>query len=450
MPALPLLPRDRALSWTEIDDPAIAAARSLTSLAAPDGVTRIVIDGAPYRLELARITDLDGAPVMLVNLLPERELFARAHAEARRGLLATAGTALLGLLLAVLLSSSIAQLRRKRAEAEQAAELAREEVAELGSYQLLVSLGSGGMGEVYRARHKLLAREAALKLIRSADVDDPAEHDARKAQFFREARVLASLRSAHTVAIYDFGIADDGRYFLAMELLDGLDLEALVRTYGPQPPARVASILAQACESLAEAHAHGLVHRDVKPANLFLCRLASWLDVVKTLDFGLTRAVGSSTESPTVEGTPSYMAPEQALGEPVGPTSDLYSLGCVGFWLLSGAQPYDDPDPERVMDAHVSAALPTLPDAIRARTPPELVQLLTRCLAKRAEHRPTSAEALARALRRIAVDCADSFPEAMLTAFWALRRPPPERATSADATQPMISVARRNGLRAAS
>ncbi|MET0343520.1 MAG: protein kinase [Polyangiales bacterium] len=441
-------PESRTISFRDLDDPAVRAASTLIAPGAPDGNLRLRVDDQPFRLQQARVAQIGAAPITLVNLLPERALFARARAEALRGLVVTVATALLGLGLSLLLSTHIARLRRKRVEAERAAARAREEVAELGSYQLLERLGSGGMGNVYRARHTLLARDAALKLIHTSD--DADDEDAREALFFHEAQVLASMRSPHTVAVYDFGIADDGRYFLAMELLDGLDLDVLVRQHGPQPAARVAAMLAQACESLAEAHAHGLVHRDVKPANVFLCRLAASLDVIKVLDFGLTRAVGSGPRADTVEGTPEYMAPEQALGVEVGPASDLYSLGCVGFWLLSGRPPYAESDPDLVMDAHVSAPIPELPEAIRAQTPPGLVQLLTRCMAKRPDHRPTSADALARALRRIAIEHAESFSESMQAAFWAARdaRAPTARVVSE--TQPMLSVGRRRDLREAS
>jgi hypothetical protein len=439
--------KTQALHWSELDDAPVAHARALSSPPDGDGMHTLMVDGEAWRLRQVALTALDGEPVRLLSMLPERELFARARREAVRGLAATAVTSLLGLALALVLSSNIARLRRQRAAAERAAESAREEIAELGSYQLLEPLAVGGMGQVFRARHKLLARDAALKLIKSGEQD--GEGDAsREARFFQEARVLASLRSAHTVAVYDFGIASDGRYFLAMELLDGLDLEALVREHGPQPAARVASLLAQACDSLAEAHASGLVHRDIKPANLFLCRLAEWLDVIKVLDFGLTRAVGSSSTLGSVEGTPGYMSPEQARGEALGPSSDLYSLGCVGYWLLTGQHPYPVESSTAMMEAHVSAPIPELPAAIRARTPPGLSQLLTRCMAKRVEHRPVSAEQLARVLRRLEAEAEVPYTTELRSAFWAARELHLRSPIAGEPTVAMVAV-RRDSLRAA-
>jgi tRNA A-37 threonylcarbamoyl transferase component Bud32 len=452
LPARTKPPDEAALNWAELRDAPLSAARVVSSLGSSLqalGARTIPVQGAPWRLEVAQIARLDGAPITLLSMLPERELFASAHREAARGLVATALTALLGFGLAMLLSANISRLRRERAEATRDAERAREQVAELGSYQLLAPLAAGGMGEIYRARHKLLARDAALKLIKSSGSHGAHELELRKAQFFQEAKVLASLRSAHTVAVYDFGIASDGRYFLAMELLEGLDLDALVRDHGPQPAARVAAILAQVCDSLAEAHAAGLVHRDIKPANIFLCCLAQWLDVVKVLDFGLTRAVASGAEPSAVEGTPSYMSPEQALCEPVAPSSDLYSVGCVGFWLLSGNPPYADDDPVVVMEAHVSAPVPQLPRAIRASTPPALVQLLTRCLAKHAEHRPVSAAVLGRAFRAVARESSDTFSAEMQIAFWQTRPARRNLAVDAEPTLPMTAVQRLSEAREA-
>lgn len=450
LPAPAQWPHARSLRVADVADAVLTAARARVPLDGRAGARSFEVAGETWRLEQVRALELEGAPVALVDLIPERELFADAHREALRGLASTGLGALLGVALSLVLAQNIARLRRKRVEAEREAERAREQVAELGSYRLLAPIGKGGMGEVYRARHTLLARDAALKLIRPSESDE-ADEGARSAQFFEEARVLASLRSVHTVAVYDFGRAEDGRYFLAMELLDGLDLDALVRQHGPQPPARVAQLLAQACDSLAEAHAAGLVHRDIKPANLFLCHLAGWLDVLKVLDFGLTRAVGSNQDGrAAIEGTPAYMAPEQALGERVGPSSDLYSLGCVGYWLLTGRPPYELDDPDATMEAHVAAPLPELPAAVRAAVPPALVQLITRCMAKLPDHRPTSAAALGAALRRVASECAPTFTESMRAAFWAARQPGELPEGRGERTQPMVAVQHARSIRRAS
>ncbi|HEV8355850.1 MAG TPA: serine/threonine-protein kinase [Gemmatimonadales bacterium] len=186
---------------------------------------------------------------------------------------------------------------------------------ELGSYHLEELLGEGGMGEVWRARHRMLARPAAIKLIRPSLARFSEEATRR---FEREAQTIARLRSPHTVDLFDFGIAADGACYYVMELLDGLDAESLVRRFGPVPPERAMHLLRQICHSLSEAHAWGLVHRDIKPANIFLCRYGEELDFVKVLDFGIVRAVQDPAEpSPVrtrenaVHGTPAFMAPEQ-------------------------------------------------------------------------------------------------------------------------------------------
>ncbi|MGE0787700.1 MAG: serine/threonine-protein kinase [Sandaracinaceae bacterium] len=208
-----------------------------------------------------------------------------------------------------------------------------------GQYELTTKLGEGGMGEVWRARHQKLLRPAALKIIRPESMGLRA--DMARARFHREAQATAALTSPHTVSLYDYGTADDGTLYYAMELLDGIDLETLVARHGPLPEARVLSILAQAALSLAEAHARGLVHRDIKPANLVLCRVGTEVDYVKVLDFGLVKPVqldgmGDVSIPGGVSGTPGYVAPEVASGGAYDGRADLYSLGCVAYFLLTG------------------------------------------------------------------------------------------------------------------
>ena len=194
---------------------------------------------------------------------------------------------------------------------------------ELGSYRLEERLGQGGMGEVWRARHRMLARPAAIKLIRrDALASDPASAEVAATRFEREAQVIASLQSPHTVELYDFGRTEDGALYYVMELLDGVDLDAFVRRFGPLPAERVVYLLCQACSSLAELHRRGLVHRDIKPANIYLCRRGIEHDVVKVLDFGLVKQLAPAelaksralTRTDAVAGTPDYMAPEMAMG----------------------------------------------------------------------------------------------------------------------------------------
>ena len=194
---------------------------------------------------------------------------------------------------------------------------------ELGSYRLEEKLGEGGMGEVWRARHRMLARPAAIKLIRPSVAGHarPGVSEEAVRRFEREAQVIARLRSPHTVELFDFGIAADGAFYYVMELLDGLDADSLLRRFGPIPPERAIYLLRQVCHSLSEAQSCGLVHRDIKPANIFLCRYGEEYDFVKVLDFGIVGAIRDPadanpalTRENAVQGTPAFIAPEQAMG----------------------------------------------------------------------------------------------------------------------------------------
>ncbi|NNG15564.1 MAG: serine/threonine protein kinase, partial [Gemmatimonadales bacterium] len=283
---------------------------------------------------------------------------------------------------------------------------------QLGAYRLDSLIGKGGMGEVWRGTHRYLARPAAMKLIgQDALASGPAMVKASIARFEREAKATASLRSPHTVELYDFGVAQDGTLYYVMELLDGIDLQQLVRQDGPLPPERVIHVLTQACASLAEAHQQGLVHRDIKPANIYLCRLGVECDFVKVLDFGLVKHVASIerrtppdlTQADMVPGTPSYVAPEMIRGEPVDGRADLYALGCVAYWLLTGRLVFEEPTSLAVLTAHASKE--PLPPGSRAEcsVPPALDRLVLACLAKRPEDRIQTAEAMIDELRLIEV-----------------------------------------------
>jgi serine/threonine-protein kinase len=272
---------------------------------------------------------------------------------------------------------------------------------ELGRYHLEAKLDHGGMGEIWRARHHMLARPVAVKLIRPEllGVKTPVEAAALVNRFRREAEATATLHSAHTVALHDFGMTREGVFYYVMELLDGLDLDSLVRRFGPVPPERAIHLLIQACDSLADAHAAGLIHRDVKPANLVACRWGLKYDFVKVLDFGLVKAawgLGEDerlTSDGTIAGTPAYMAPEVALGgRPLDARVDLYGLGCVAYWLLTGERVFTGATPMEVVLNHVKT--PPVPPSERAgRAFPEaLERLLLSCLAKEPRDRPPSAE----------------------------------------------------------
>jgi hypothetical protein len=272
---------------------------------------------------------------------------------------------------------------------------------ELGSYQLGELLGRGGMGEVYRATHRLLARPAAIKLIRPEMIGAAAGGEARTAlkRFRREAEVVASLRSPHTVALFDFGVTEDQTFYLVMELLEGLDLEALVAQQGPMPPARAVHILRQVCESLEEAHAIGLVHRDIKPANIHVGRVGLRHDFVKVLDFGIVTSVVESAVTETQAttrglalGTPGYMAPEAALGQSLDGRADIYAVGCVAYYLLTGRPVFEGSKGLQILVKRLTEDPPPLSGPGGLPIPPELERVVVACLARRRDDRPTAAE----------------------------------------------------------
>ena len=277
---------------------------------------------------------------------------------------------------------------------------------DLGSYRLVEPLGSGGMGEVWRAEHVMLARPAAIKLIRTSGSAVPSR-DVQK-RFEREARATARLSSPHTVQIYDYGTTKEGTFYYVMELLDGFDLDTLVKDFGPVPPERAIHFLRQACDSLAEAHARGLIHRDIKPANIYVCRYGIEVDFVKILDFGLVKKAGgldpadwTLTAVGTIAGTPGYMSPEMALGRAGGPEADIYSLGCVGYWLLTGRPVFERETPVELIIDHARTAPPRLSERSGAPLPPGLEEILLACLEKDPQRRPESVADLAARLEAI-------------------------------------------------
>ena len=281
----------------------------------------------------------------------------------------------------------------------------------LGSYHLTAPLGRGGMGEVWVGRHRLLARTAAIKIIRPDMLSDRQHAMDSLRRFELEAQATAALTSPHTIRVYDFGLTADGTFYYVMELLDGRDLESLVREFGPLPPARVLHVLRQICSSLAEAHAAGLIHRDVKPANVFACRMGVDYDFVKVLDFGLVKHEQRAT-APTLltsgqltMGTPAYMAPEVILGDgDVDRRVDIYALGCVAYFLLTGEQVFDAPSPMKLLMQHVSAA--PLPPSHRSPypVPSAFDTAVMACLSKDPDERPASVEDLLRMLDRCGVE----------------------------------------------
>jgi len=279
---------------------------------------------------------------------------------------------------------------------------------ELGAYVLEERLGKGGMGEVWRARHRLLARPAAVKFIRPEVLSEGERksHGVIVTRFEREAQATASLRCPHTIELYDFGEADDGTFYYVMELLDGFDLESLVKRFGPLPPQRVLHLLSQICSALGEAHENGLIHRDVKPGDIYVCRYGREYDWVKVLDFGMVKTVHARGEASLkltaetmVGGTPAYMAPEQASGEGhVDGRADIYQAGCVAYFALTGQTVFSGRTPMELMVKHISEGPQPPSSRCDGSIPPAVDALVLRCLAKDPAERFGTADELADAV----------------------------------------------------
>jgi len=304
----------------------------------------------------------------------------------------------------------------------------------LGGYRLVERLGGGGMGEVWRAEHHLLARPAAIKLVRTEAIvnSDPARRRHLHERFGREAQATAWMRSPHTVELYDFGIADDGTFYYVMELLDGFDVETFVERFGPVPAERAIHWLIQVCHSLGEAHSEGLIHRDIKPANVVVCRYGREVDFVKVLDFGMVKwqreeAVNvTQTGDHAVAGTPAFMAPEQVLGNrPVDGRSDLYAVGCLAYWLVTGQLVFTGRTAMETMMQHTHATPERPSSRTELEIPPELDRLILTCLAKEPEQRPATADQLAEDLARI--ETGSVWTPARAREWWDRHRPAASR-----------------------
>ena len=278
------------------------------------------------------------------------------------------------------------------------------EAQDLGSYHLVERLGTGGMGEVWRAEHRLLAREAAIKLVRPEVLGARDENEARLMlkRFEREAQATAALSSPHTIQVFDFGLTQDGTFYYVMELLTGRDLESLIREFGPLSPSRVLYLLRQVCHSLADAHARGLVHRDIKPANIYVCRMGLEYDFAKVLDFGLVKmqargdrernATTLATLENTTPGTPAYMAPEVILGDSeVDRRADVYSLGCVAYFLLTGELVFEADTSMKMLMQHLHAEPVPPSQRTELPLPREMDDLILACLQKDPKRRPQDA-----------------------------------------------------------
>ena len=481
----------RLLRYTDFQDPALAALFASDALARARETDephfrRLPTADGDYLVSIAMVGgQRAGTPVSadwyLATLVPESSLLGPMHRLDRTSIIASIVALAIALGVALLFSWNVVRMRRAVGAARAEARSAEARAKQLGSYRLVERLGLGGMGEVWRAEHQLLARRAAIKLVRSDIANDAETAALIQERFRREAQTLASMRSRHTIELYDYGVTGDGTFFYVMELLDGFDLSQLVKTWGPLPPARVISIIAQACSSLSEAHEAGLLHRDIKPANLVLCRAADEVDIVKVLDFGivhrvselsvpadskrrrLTTAAGKAARKPdaptaaakpinadlptaigtkpsrppampgessdgnrltvdgSVIGTPGYIPPEQAQAEALDPRGDIYSLGCVAWYLLTGGEVFAGNTVDEILRAHVDAPIPPLRPLIEGWFPVELEAVIVRCLGKEPADRPDARE-LTEVLRAIDIPDEHAWTVAKAKAWWAMPR----------------------------
>jgi serine/threonine-protein kinase len=259
---------------------------------------------------------------------------------------------------------------------------------QLGQYTLEEKLGEGGMGVVFRARHAMLLRPTAVKLLRPERVGE-----ASLRRFEREVQLTAGLSHPNTISVFDYGRTPDGVFYYAMEYLDGLTLDEIVEGDGPQPPPRVVHVVRQVLGALGEAHAIGLVHRDVKPSNVILCERGGIPDVAKVLDFGLvkeTQAAPDLSHDGALVGTPLFLAPEAIRSGEAGPRSDLYALGAVAYYLLCGRHVFEGKSAVEVCGHHLHTK-PTPPSARLGRALPAALEAwVLGCLEKDPEKRPRS------------------------------------------------------------
>jgi hypothetical protein len=381
-------------------------------------ITRaMVVPSEPRRTLLLGIASFAGFLLMRTLLPVTPDMIA--HGGRGRGIVEAALWSTAGIAVSTIASKVIYGLQRRAKEALQ-----------LGQYTLEEKIGEGGMGEIYRARHAMLRRPTAVKLL----LGDGSEQQLRR--FEKEVQLTARLTHPNTISIYDYGRTPDDVFYYAMELLDGMTLEELVERHGPLPPARVIHLLLQVCGALNEAHGVGLIHRDIKPANIFLCRRGDIPDFVKVLDFGLVREIkdgqnASQTNVNAVVGTPLYMSPE-AIVEPDGvdALTDVYALGCVAFFLLTGTAPFHGNTVVEVCVHHLHSP-PPAPSEL-CQVPADLEQVIMACLQKAKAARPQSAQALSASLEA----CADAgaWRRAEAAAWWsstgaARSLPPPATAS---------------------
>ena len=467
---------DKLLRHEDLHDPALEEL-----FAAPQAAQLHFVElSTPQGAYLASVAPIGGkragvaVPLdwFVATIVPARTLLGPTHELEKSSLIASGGALAIAVGLALVLAWNLLRMRRQVAASREEARSAEARARDLGSYRLVARLGTGGMGEVWRAEHRLLARSAAIKLIRPEVMHDPDAIAEVRERFRREAQTLASMKCRHTIAIFDYGVTSEGVFYYVMELLDGLDLESLVARYGAQPAPRVIQLLVQACASLAEAHDAGLLHRDIKPPNLFACRAADEVDILKLLDFGIVQTfhepqTASRMSSPQVGqspprsnsgpnldtprltaigamlGTPGFMAPEQILGMQLDGRADIYALGCVAWWLLTGHEVFPREAGEgKLLQKHIYEPPPSLASQVRGWCPPELEAIIHSCLAKDIEDRPADARVLAARLRAIEIPATHAWSETRAGAWWTEYRAP-EPAPNMPSAEVQVIVAGR-------
>jgi serine/threonine protein kinase len=304
---------------------------------------------------------------------------------------------------------------------------------QVGQYTLVRLIGEGGMGQVFLAQHVLLRRKTAVKLL-------PPHRPENLERFEREVQRTSELTHPNTVVVFDYGRSVDGLFYYAMEYLDGIDLEQLVRKHGHQPSGRIVAILDQVCSAMQEAHARSFIHRDIKPANIMLCERGGIPDFVKVVDFGLAKEItpDAGTSTQVILGSPGYIAPEAMTGT-IGAAADLYAIGAVGYFLLTGRRVFQG---KNALDVCIQTATTpaTPPSKVAAHyVQPELEAVLMRCLAKAPEDRYASAADLAAALR--AIPHAKDWSEVEARHWWReLRRSEHAEATATSTPTVTITV----------
>lgn len=332
-----------------------------------------------WQRALTMMSPMALAPVLVTAIATSVSPTVRevvSHPQYRGVLLQTAMAMTMALVVATWGVRTIRSLRSAAFEAKQ-----------LGQYRLKKLLGRGGMGEVHLAEHTLLKRPCAIKLIRSEMAGRPET----LRRFEREVQATAQLTHWNTVEIYDYGMAEDGTFYYVMEYLPGLNLDQIIHEHGPMAISRVIHFLKQTCDALSEAHEKGLVHRDIKPANIFAAKRGGTYDVAKLLDFGLVRSAdlemdSKLTQEGKITGSPLYMSPEQASGDDSDARSDIYALGCVAYYLLTGQPPFNETKPMKLILAHVQN-VPEEPRSLRPEISEDLNAIVVKCLEKDPENR---------------------------------------------------------------